>query len=290
MVSNIDVFLPKLSDLLVNLAESRSALEALLGSLAMGPALQAGARQILHAVSPSSYLTFAHIGDVLAMPVMLEAIDDIWVRTRGAPGVLTVRRKSRGDFRSALIETIFAKEELQGHDRMPVWRAYDESTSLRARLGNELASMLQIAVVRNFGCLHLTSGADTLYEVGEVAVDISALVGTEVEFQLRWTRADCLLTPVLKSDGRYSQPYQLDEVTGVVLGNSARAPSFKELARAINVKSNFTRTRIHAQAFSIEDMQKIIELLESQVPEELLCDYGLSLLLWKVPTLTVIPA
>jgi protein transport protein SEC24 len=55
VVSDIDdVFLPKPNDLLVNLAESRAALEALLGKLndmftenhvigsALGPALQAG--------------------------------------------------------------------------------------------------------------------------------------------------------------------------------------------------------------------------------------------------------
>ena len=70
VVSDIDdVFLPKPNDLLVNLTESRAALEVLLGKLndmfaenhivgsALGPALQAGFKLmvgLLHSLAPES--------------------------------------------------------------------------------------------------------------------------------------------------------------------------------------------------------------------------------------------
>lgn len=69
VVSDIeDVFLPKPSDLLVNLAEAREGLEALLGRIqemfaetqvigsALGPALQAGFRLIVRQLHTSGCL------------------------------------------------------------------------------------------------------------------------------------------------------------------------------------------------------------------------------------------
>jgi protein transport protein SEC24 len=69
VVSDIeDVFLPKPSDLLVNIAESRASLEALLGRIgemfqdnsvmgsAMGPALQAGFKLMASIFNCPSYL------------------------------------------------------------------------------------------------------------------------------------------------------------------------------------------------------------------------------------------
>jgi len=69
VVSDIDdVFLPKPNDLLVNVAESRAALESLLGRIgdmfqensiigsAMGPALQAGFKLMVSSLPP-----FLHI-------------------------------------------------------------------------------------------------------------------------------------------------------------------------------------------------------------------------------------
>lgn len=68
VVSDIeDVFLPKPNDLLVNIAESRASLEALLGRIgemfqdnsimgcAMGPALQAGFKLMVGIFSHSCY-------------------------------------------------------------------------------------------------------------------------------------------------------------------------------------------------------------------------------------------
>jgi protein transport protein SEC24 len=73
VVSDIDdVFLPKPNDLLVNVAESRAALESLLGRIgdmfqensiigsAMGPALQAGFKLMVNSLSSFVYSTLSN--------------------------------------------------------------------------------------------------------------------------------------------------------------------------------------------------------------------------------------
>lgn len=74
VVSDIDdVFLPKPNDLLVNIAESRASLEALLGRIgemyqdnsiigsAMGPALQAGFKLMVGIFNFSYYLILSRL-------------------------------------------------------------------------------------------------------------------------------------------------------------------------------------------------------------------------------------
>ncbi|KAG6919724.1 hypothetical protein DXG01_001558 [Tephrocybe rancida] len=72
----------------------------------------------------------------------------------------------------------------------------------------------------------------------------------------------------LLGDGRYSGPYHLDEDSGKVTGNPARAPSFRQLIQAANAKSKATRTRGHSHAMSIEDLHKVLNWSESIVSEE----------------------
>lgn len=61
--------------------------------------------------------------------------------------------------------------------------------------------------------------------------------------------------------------YHLDEATGIVTRNPARAPSVKEYVKCINTKSGAkgaAATCHHADAMRIEDLAKIIEYSKEQ--------------------------
>ena len=71
----------------------------------------------------------------------------------------------------------------------------------------------------------------------------------------------------------YDGPYTLDEKTGIVRGCPARAPAVVAVLNAVKTRSKkkgYSATRNHAEAMSIEELQKLMRWSEETCPDELL--------------------
>ncbi|EDR05077.1 uncharacterized protein LACBIDRAFT_303868 [Laccaria bicolor S238N-H82] len=76
-----------------------------------------------------------------------------------------------------------------------------------------------------------------------------------------------------KMEGQtYAGAYSLDETTGKVSGCPARAPAIHDLMKAVKTRAatkGAAATRKHAEAMSLEDLQKIMDWSEGRCPNEL---------------------
>lgn len=74
-------------------------------------------------------------------------------------------------------------------------------------------------------------------------------------------------------DGQtYAGAYSLDKATGIVTGCPARAPAIHDLMKAVKTRAGTkgaAATRKHAEAMSVEDLQKIMKWSEEKCPNEL---------------------
>ena len=74
-------------------------------------------------------------------------------------------------------------------------------------------------------------------------------------------------------DGQtYAGAYSLDKATGIITGCPARAPAIHDLMKAVKTRAGTkgaAATRKHAEAMSVEDLQKIMKWSEEKCPNEL---------------------
>ncbi|KAK6974256.1 hypothetical protein R3P38DRAFT_2812171 [Favolaschia claudopus] len=71
--------------------------------------------------------------------------------------------------------------------------------------------------------------------------------------------------------GQYNGEYSLDEETGKVTGNPARAPPIVDFVKCIKNKSRVkgaAATRNHAEATTFEDMQQFMEWSQLECPHK----------------------
>ena len=83
-----------------------------------------------------------------------------------------------------------------------------------------------------------------------------------------------MYTNYLKRDGeKYAGVYQLDDKTGVVTGCPARAPAVMAVVHAVKVPSSekgHAAVRNHAEAMTIEELQKLMAWSETMCPDDML--------------------
>src|ERR1700677_603596 len=75
------------------------------------------------------------------------------------------------------------------------------------------------------------------------------------------------LTTVTRDGDKYTGEYSCDEGTGKILGCPACASAIEKFIKAIKTKSNINgsvATREHAEAMTIEELQKIMQWSEAQ--------------------------
>jgi hypothetical protein len=80
-----------------------------------------------------------------------------------------------------------------------------------------------------------------------------------------------MMNPTCRSQEKFRGPYKLDELTGNVTGNPARAACIEDIMKTIKNKCGADGGhRNHAEAMKIDDMRRVIKMLEEK------CDPGLS--------------
>ena len=83
-----------------------------------------------------------------------------------------------------------------------------------------------------------------------------------------------MYTNYLKRDGeKYAGVYQLDDKTGVVTGCPAWAPAVMAVVHAVKVRSSekgHAAVRNHAEAMTIEELQKLMAWSETMCPDDML--------------------
>ena len=76
-----------------------------------------------------------------------------------------------------------------------------------------------------------------------------------------------------RDNDRYSGEYSYDEKQGEVHGCPARAPAVRSVVQAVKTRARtkgYSATRNHAEAMTIEEIQKLMKWSETQCSNELL--------------------
>lgn len=82
-----------------------------------------------------------------------------------------------------------------------------------------------------------------------------------------------------RDEGKYAGEYRYDEATGIISGCPARAQSIRDLVKAVRArdkKKGAAASRNHAEALSIEDLQRFMNWSEAICPNNMPsgCVYG----------------
>jgi hypothetical protein len=83
----------------------------------------------------------------------------------------------------------------------------------------------------------------------------------------------CLNISLTRDGDKYAGEYSYDEETRKISGCPARASAVEKFMKAIKTKSNVkgsAATREHAEAMTLEELQKIMQWSETQCPHEIL--------------------
>lgn len=101
---------------------------------------------------------------------------------------------------------------------------------------------------------------------------LSAHSGTKCRYQ--FSNCGIKLTNLYSRDGdRYAGKYELNEATGQVHGCPARAPGVTDVLRCIKIRAKSrgaSAVRNHADAMTIEEIQKLMQWSTSVCPNEML--------------------